>query len=63
MSFNPPEGANASIEDFEKAIEQVEAKLGLEGQPRAIVFHEKDGRRHLMPSGRGSTASGCERST
>lgn len=46
MSFNPPEGANASIEDFEKAIEQVEAKLGLEGQPRAIVFHEKDGRRH-----------------
>src|SRR6056297_112626 len=46
MSFNPPEGANAAIEDFEKAIEQVEAKLGLEGQPRAIVFHEKDGRRH-----------------
>lgn len=46
MSFNPPQGANASIEDFEKAIEQVEAKLGLEGQPRAIVFHEKDGRRH-----------------
>jgi len=46
MSFNPPEGANASIEDFEKAIEQVETKLGLEGQPRAIVFHEKDGRRH-----------------
>jgi hypothetical protein len=43
MSFNPPEGANVSIEDFEKAIEQVEAKLGLEGQPRAIVFHEKDG--------------------
>ncbi|UWQ25373.1 relaxase/mobilization nuclease domain-containing protein [Leisingera aquaemixtae] len=46
MSFNPPEGANASIEDFEKAIEKVEAKLGLEGQPRAIVFHEKNGRRH-----------------
>ena len=46
MSFNPPKGGNASIEDFEKAIEQVEAKLGLEGQPRAIVFHEKDGRRH-----------------
>ncbi|MHA3976487.1 relaxase/mobilization nuclease domain-containing protein [Halovulum sp. GXIMD14794] len=46
MSFNPPEGANVSIEDFEKAIEQVETKLGLENQPRAIVFHEKDGRRH-----------------
>jgi len=46
MSFNPPAGANASIDDFERAIEQVEAKLGLAGQPRAIVFHEKDGRRH-----------------
>lgn len=46
MSFNPPEGSDASITDFEKAIEQVEEKLGLENQPRAIVFHEKDGRRH-----------------
>lgn len=46
MSFNPPAGAKANIEAFEKAIDQVEAKLGLEGQPRAIVFHEKDGRRH-----------------
>lgn len=46
MSFNPPEGAEADIEVFEKAIEQVEQKLGLEDQPRAIVFHEKDGRRH-----------------
>ena len=24
----------------------IEQKLGLEDQPRAIVFHEKDGRRH-----------------
>ncbi|SEH60840.1 relaxase/mobilization nuclease domain-containing protein [Paracoccus alkenifer] len=46
MSFNPPAGANPSIDDFERAIEQVENKLGLAGQPRAIVFHEKDGRRH-----------------
>lgn len=46
MSFNPPAGADANIEAFEKAIDQVEAKLGLERQPRAIVFHEKDGRRH-----------------
>lgn len=46
MSFNPPEGENVSIEAFEKAIDQVEEKLGLQGQPRAVVFHEKDGRRH-----------------
>lgn len=31
---------------FEAAIAQVEARLGLSGQPRAIVFHEKNGRRH-----------------
>ncbi|MCR9122964.1 MAG: relaxase/mobilization nuclease domain-containing protein [Phyllobacteriaceae bacterium] len=46
MSLNPPEGADADIETFENAIEQIEQKLGLDGQPRAIVFHEKDGRRH-----------------
>lgn len=46
MSFNPPEGENVSIKNFEKAIDQVEEKLGLQGQPRAVVFHEKDGRRH-----------------
>ena len=46
MSLNPPQGAQASIEAFEQAIDEVERKLGLENQPRAIVFHEKDGRRH-----------------
>lgn len=46
MSFNPPGGEQVSIEAFEKAIDQVEEKLGLQGQPRAVVFHEKDGRRH-----------------
>ncbi|WP_299966020.1 relaxase/mobilization nuclease domain-containing protein [uncultured Roseobacter sp.] len=46
MSLNPPDGAKVSIEDFEKAAERIAKKLGLEQQPRAIVFHEKDGRRH-----------------
>ncbi|WP_449411287.1 relaxase/mobilization nuclease domain-containing protein [Methylobacterium komagatae] len=27
-------------------VERAESKLGLSGQPRAIVFHEKEGRRH-----------------
>jgi hypothetical protein len=27
-------------------MEQIEQKLGLEDQPRAVVFHEKEGRRH-----------------
>lgn len=46
LSLNPPENERVSIEAFEAAIEQVETKLGLDGQPRAVVFHEKNGRRH-----------------
>jgi len=43
LSLNPPKGENASIKDFEIAIEMAEKRLGLTGQPRAIVFHEKRG--------------------
>ncbi len=46
LSLNPPPHEKVSITAFEKAIDQVEQGLGLEHQPRAIVFHEKEGRRH-----------------
>ncbi|WOI52592.1 relaxase/mobilization nuclease domain-containing protein [Parvularcula sp. LCG005] len=46
LSLNPPEDAEVSEEEFDSAISKVEEKLGLTGQPRAIVFHEKEGRRH-----------------
>lgn len=46
MSLNPPEGAAVSKDVFEETADQIEKKLGLDNQPRAIVFHEKDGRRH-----------------
>lgn len=46
LSLNPPESENVSEAVFERAIERIEKKLGLAGQPRAIVFHEKEGRRH-----------------
>lgn len=46
LSLNPPATANVSTEDFRSAIARVETGLGLTGQPRAIVFHEKQGRRH-----------------
>ncbi|SDU42736.1 relaxase/mobilization nuclease domain-containing protein [Stappia sp. ES.058] len=46
LSLSPPETAKVPIEVFEKAIVAIEAKVGLSGQPRAIVFHEKEGRRH-----------------
>ena len=45
-SFNPPQDEEVSTEVFEKAFDRVEQKLKLDGQPRAIVFHCKDGRRH-----------------
>ncbi len=46
LSLNPPETARVSDREFKAAIRAVEAKLGLENQPRIIVFHEKEGRRH-----------------
>ncbi len=46
LSLNPPADADVSTQDFEKSINQCESELGLNGQPRAIVFHEKEGRRH-----------------
>ncbi len=46
LSLNPPPRERVTIEAYEKAIDAVERKLGLENQPRAIVFHEKEGRRH-----------------
>ncbi len=46
LSLNPPQTEKVGTADFEAAIEKVEKKLGLSGQPRVIVFHEKQGRRH-----------------
>lgn len=46
LSLNPPPSETVSIAEFEAAIERVEEQLDLIGQPRAIVFHEKEGRRH-----------------
>lgn len=46
LSLNPPQGARAREVDFERAADEVEKALGLEGQPRALIFHEKEGRRH-----------------
>ena len=46
LSFNPPAGERVDVVAFEKAIDEAEARLGLTGQPRVVIFHEKDGRRH-----------------
>jgi hypothetical protein len=46
LSLNPPKDGNASLEDLRAAADRAEQALGLEGQPRAFVVHEKNGRRH-----------------
>lgn len=46
LSLNPPKDADVSEQAFERAVDAAEKALGLEGQPRAIVYHEKEGRRH-----------------
>ena len=46
LSLSPPQMENVPVEVFEAAIENIERKLNLTGQPRAIIFHEKKGRRH-----------------
>lgn len=46
VSLSPPPQESVSVETFENAIERIEQRTGLAGQPRVVVFHEKEGRRH-----------------
>lgn len=45
LSLSPPKEANCTDKDFESAIDKAEKELGLTGQPRVIVFHEKGDQR------------------
>jgi Relaxase/Mobilisation nuclease domain len=46
VSLNPPETENVRVEVFEQALAKIEERNGLTNQPRIVVFHEKEGRRH-----------------
>ena len=46
LSLNPPQDHVGSEQDFVDAADRAENALGLNGQPRAIIMHEKEGRRH-----------------
>ena len=46
LSLNPPKDISVGERDFVEAADRAENSLGLAGQPRAIVIHEKQGRRH-----------------
>jgi len=43
LSLSPPKDESVSNDAFVKAVLQAEERLGLKGQPRAVVFHEKRG--------------------
>lgn len=46
VSLSPPPGPEVPVEAFEDAARRIEEKMELVGQPRVIVFHEKEARRH-----------------
>ena len=46
LSLSPPKEAMVSERELFEAVDRAEAALGLTGQPRAVVIHEKNGRRH-----------------
>lgn len=46
LSLNPPQDHIGTEEEFLDAADRAEQQLGLTDQPRAIVVHEKEGRRH-----------------
>lgn len=47
LSINPDQGqGELTREQYLDYVDRVEKKLGLEGQPRAVVFHIKEGREH-----------------
>lgn len=46
VSLSPPPQERVPVEAFEDAIQRIEECNNLSGQPRVVVFHEKEGRRH-----------------
>ena len=46
LSLSPPPSAEVTPSEYGDAVAQIEDKLGLKGQPRVIVFHEKENRIH-----------------
>jgi hypothetical protein len=47
ISLSPPSHEDVPPEVFESTLKRIEVEFGMEDQPRALVFHEKDARRHM----------------
>ncbi len=46
-NIDPAKDYTMTREQWQRAVEVLEKELGLEGQPRAVVLHEKHGREHI----------------
>jgi len=46
LSLSPPENERVPVDTFDNAVSEIEEKLNLINQPRVVIFHEKEGRRH-----------------
>ncbi len=47
VQVRTPKGEELTREQWFSVADRIEKQLGFSGQPRAIVFHEKDGHRHM----------------
>lgn len=47
VNIDPDARYDMTPQQWERAVEVLEHELGLEGQPRAVVLHEKKGRQHI----------------
>ncbi|MGD0519830.1 MAG: relaxase/mobilization nuclease domain-containing protein [Terracidiphilus sp.] len=47
VNIDPAEEYVMSLEQWQRTVEVLEKELGFEGQPRAVVLHQKQGRQHL----------------
>ncbi|MGH9440931.1 MAG: relaxase/mobilization nuclease domain-containing protein [Thermoanaerobaculia bacterium] len=46
-NIDPAKDYTMTREQWQRSVEVLEKELGLEGQPRAVVLHEKHGREHI----------------
>jgi hypothetical protein len=46
-NIDPAANYTMTPEQWQRAVEVLEKELGLEGQPRAVVMHQKHGREHI----------------
>ena len=46
-NIDPAADYTMTPEQWKRAVEVLEKELGFEGQPRAVVMHEKHGRQHI----------------